>query len=107
VPVPQESLVLAQTQPPVLVLHCWPDGHVPHEEPHALGTEPQVRVPQLGVHPHMPGVPLPPHVFGVEHTPVQLPQWLLSVFSSTQLVPHKEVVLSQVQPHWLFAQVLT
>ncbi len=36
-----------------------------------------------------------------------VPQLLLSEFLSTQLVPHKEVVLSQVVPHWLFVHVAT
>jgi hypothetical protein len=52
----------------------------------------------------MPFVQLVPPVQGWPH----VPQLLGSAFLSTQLlVPHNEVVLSQVVPHWLFVQVAT
>jgi hypothetical protein len=49
---------------------------------------------------------LPPHVFGAEHTPVQLPQWLLSVPFTLMhpLVPQS--IVAPVQMHVPFEQVL-
>jgi hypothetical protein len=54
-------------------------------------------------HLQVPFVQLVPPV----HAWPQVPQLLLSEFLSTQLVPHKEVVLSQVVPQVLFVQVAT
>jgi hypothetical protein len=94
--------------PLVLHCHCDPDEQVPHVVPHPLGTGPQLRVPQLGVHPHTPDVPLPPHVFGVVHTWLDPllphpPQLLLSVLVFTQ--PAVPQSVPDEQMHWLFEQV--
>jgi hypothetical protein len=83
---------------------------VPHELPHPLGTAPQLRVPQLGVHPQTPAVPLPPHVFGVVHTWLapalpHPPQLLLSLEVFTQpALPQS--VSPDGQTHWWFEQVV-
>ena len=67
--------VASHTQ--VVPLHRWPPAHVPvaHTPPQP-SLAPQAFPPQLGVHPHVPTVPPPPHVDGeaqTEHTPPPLP----------------------------------
>lgn len=71
------------------LLHCLPDGQVPHEVPHPLGTGPQTREPQFDMHPHTLAVPLPPHVFGVVHFVPQLPQLELSLLKFVQALLQK------------------
>lgn len=72
-----------------LVLHWYPVVHEPHEVPQPLGTGPQTRVPQFCVHPHVLGVPLPPHVFGEVHFVPHAPQLELSVLKFVQTLVQK------------------
>jgi hypothetical protein len=61
---------------------------------HPLDTEPQTRPlhaedEEIGVHPHTPAVPLPPHVFGEVHFVPHPPQLELSVLKLVQALLQK------------------
>jgi hypothetical protein len=88
-------LFCGQTHCP-LALHVWPARQLPPfvpqviVPPHTLANEPQTRLPhEVGVHPHVLGVPLPPHVFGEVHFVPHPPQLELSVPKLVQALLQK------------------
>ena len=89
-------------------MHWFGAEQVPHvlAPPHPLDAAPQERPLQFGLHPHVPAVPLPPHVFGEVHFVPQPPQLELSVLKLVQALLQKFGLLAVEQTQLPAEQVL-